>query len=104
MYKCVVACLCKFSQDTRRLAAVTFSRTPCVRTVHLLPRDVSLDRLLRAARLQQLVSERGEGDVYPSENAGHQQGQQWRRTMFGRGGTRHRGHAGVPDAGEGELP
>jgi hypothetical protein len=36
----VVACLCKFSQDTGRLAAAAFSRTPCVRTVHLLPLDI----------------------------------------------------------------
>jgi hypothetical protein len=36
----IVACLCKFSQDTDRLTAAAFSRTPCVRTVHLLPLDI----------------------------------------------------------------
>jgi hypothetical protein len=37
-----VTCLSELSQDTSRLAAAAFSQTPCVRTVHLLPRDVSL--------------------------------------------------------------
>jgi hypothetical protein len=49
----VVTYFSELSQDTSRLAAAAFSQTPCVCTVHLLPHDVSLDRLLSAAQLQQ---------------------------------------------------
>jgi hypothetical protein len=37
-----MTCLSELSQDISRLAAAAFSQTPCVRTVHLFPRDVSL--------------------------------------------------------------
>jgi hypothetical protein len=78
--------------------------TPCVHTVHFLPYDIALPIIqLSVAQLQQLVSERGEGDVDLSGDARQQEGQQRWRTMFGHGGARRRMLFRVPEAGEGEL-